>query len=129
MKGLRVCLQPGCPELVPSGRCPTHAKAVQQRYKRHVTSTPGVNYGRRWRKLREVVWAESPFCVDCGLLVPLSSAQLDHRTPHEGSPALFWSRANIQVMCGPCHSRKTAREVGIAPPPGPPAGHRGHNHA
>ena len=31
---------------------------------------------------------------------------VDHKKPHRGSAALFWSEGNLQVLCAsPCHSK------------------------
>ena len=36
----------------------------------------------------------------------------DHIEPHRGDPVLFWSRANLQCLCKPCHdSTKQAEEA------------------
>ena len=37
---------------------------------------------------------------------------VDHIVPHKGDKKLFWDSGNWQPLCGPCHSRKTAKEDG-----------------
>jgi 5-methylcytosine-specific restriction protein A len=37
---------------------------------------------------------------------------VDHIKPHQGDPELFWDSENLQALCAPCHSRKTASEDG-----------------
>jgi hypothetical protein len=37
---------------------------------------------------------------------------VDHIVPHSGDHDLFWSAANHQTLCEPCHNRKTATEDG-----------------
>lgn len=65
----------------------------------------------RWARLRAEVLAEAPCCRECWALGQLvSSAEVDHITPHRGDPAKFWDRGNLQALCKAHHSRKTARE-------------------
>lgn len=112
---MAICLVPGCPNIVERGRCDAHAKDVRQHQRRHHSGIPGVNYGRRWRQhVRPRVWAKDPHCADCGRLLRLCEAEIEHETSHEGDYDLFWDETNMRVRCKPCHSAKTAREVGFA---------------
>jgi hypothetical protein len=81
---------------------------------------PGINYGRRWRKAREVFLAKNPFCADpFGIhgksLVP--ATQVDHKIPHRGNPEIFWDVNNWQPLCAVCHSRKTMMHDAVVPKP------------
>jgi 5-methylcytosine-specific restriction protein A len=62
-------------------------------------------YGRRWRKLRDAYLATHPLC-ECGC--GYAAAVVDHRTPHNGNPALIFAWDNLQAMTKACHDRKTA---------------------
>jgi 5-methylcytosine-specific restriction protein A len=105
----RYCAHYPCGNTVTTGRyCPEHAGPARQNERRHYTGTPGINYGRPWRRLRLRYLAEHPYCVDCGAVLDL---EVDHQIPHEGDPELFWDEANWRTRCKPCHSRKTAGEV------------------
>lgn len=107
------CRKPGCGRLVRdgSGFCAAHQDAAkrpsnftksQSRHER--------GYGWAWEKLRKVVLAR-----DCGLCQPCSSAGrltpgkiVDHIIPKaEGGTD---DLENLQVICKPCHVRKTATE-------------------
>ncbi len=96
---LRPCAEPGCPVLVGRGRCPEHQ-----------TSRPweggagGRGYGRPWRRIREQVLTEEPFCRLCGA----PSAEVDHLIPraHGGSD----ERGNLRALCVACHASRTARQ-------------------
>lgn len=109
---LRVCSFAGCAERVPKGRCAAHQRQQRALERRHYAGTPGVNYGRKWRKARERYIAEHPLCVDCitdGKVTPTDV--IDHIQPHEGNAALFWDETNWQSLCFAHHSIKTARET------------------
>ena len=70
-------------------------------------------YGSRWEKLRAVFLRQHPLCASCESEGRCTAAtEVDHVIPHRGDQALFWAPGNLQPMCKPCHSRKTAREDG-----------------
>jgi 5-methylcytosine-specific restriction protein A len=113
IRPLRTCLEQGCPALVPSGRCPQHAQATRQHYKRHYSGTRGLNYGRRWQKVRLLFLQQHPLCVLCEAEHMVEPAtDVDHIQPHRGDYALFWDESNWQPLCKRHHSEKTAKEVG-----------------
>lgn len=69
----------------------------------------------RWRTLRELVLTSNPLCVMCraaGRVVVASV--VDHREPHKGDLALFWSLENLQGLCASCHSGPKRREENAA---------------
>ena len=70
-----------------------------------------------WRKLSKRHRQANPLCVLCearGLTTP--AELVDHVTPHDGDMTLFLDGANIQSLCGTCHSRDKARiEAAHAP--------------
>jgi len=105
---LKHCLEPGCPALVPLGRCPAHRKQERATANRFTVGA----YGRKWRRLRESHLAENPYCVDCLLEGRrLLGTDVDHIQPHRGDEALMWDPNNLQTLCERHHGRKTAREV------------------
>jgi 5-methylcytosine-specific restriction protein A len=63
--------------------------------------------GKRWRTLRAAILRRDPVCVACNRN---PANECDHITPHKGDARLFWNPANLQGLCKPCHSRKTATE-------------------
>jgi 5-methylcytosine-specific restriction enzyme A len=77
------------------------------RHSKRVTST------RRWQSVRHAVverdgWA----CVVCGEQRRL---EVDHVLPVRTHPELAFDPANLQVLCGPHHTRKTRIEIGHKP--------------
>jgi len=98
-----------CGEKVTEGSyCAQHRQAARQQERRHYTGTPGLNYGRPWRRHRARYLAAHPYCVDCGGVLDL---EVDHQVPHEGDAVLFWDESNWRTRCKRCHSTKTAREL------------------
>jgi 5-methylcytosine-specific restriction protein A len=121
---MRFCAEQGCSEKVERGRCASHAeakRATERRFTSAQTSPaqesryyPPVNYGRRWQRESKRFKADHPFCAECARSRRKTLAtQTDHIVPHRGDPQLFWRESNWQPLCGECHSRKTAREVGL----------------
>lgn len=68
--------------------------------------------GRRWMSMRHVVLVEEPVCMICGRR---SSTEVDHIIPVcKGGTDI---RDNLQGVCDECHAEKTAKDLGIKPPP------------
>ena len=62
-------------------------------------------YDHTYRKARAIVMAEEPLCRMCGVRL---ATECDHITPkHKGGTD---ARSNLQALCKPCHTDKTARE-------------------
>jgi 5-methylcytosine-specific restriction protein A len=94
---MRVCAQPGCPTLTPTGYCPTH------------TRTPWTGSDRRkrlpknWERIRRyILHRDNHTCRHCGH----PANQVDHITPGDNH-----NPDNLQALCGPCHNRKTSTEA------------------
>lgn len=76
-------------------------------------SSSSRGYDRRWEKARLTFIHENPLCVICLANGRVERATVvDHIIPHKGDKELFHDRTNLQALCGPCHSAKTAREDG-----------------
>lgn len=79
-------------------------------YQRH---SARVTRGPRWAALRlQALDRDGWQCVQCGTRKRL---EVDHIEPVRDRPDLSFSLSNLQVLCGRCHARKTAIEVGITP--------------
>lgn len=112
---LRSCLEPGCPQLVPRGRCATHARIVDRRR----GSAAERGYGTRWAKLSRAFRQQYPLCGMrpdgqapvmslCHERGEITAAtQTDHVVPHRGDSALLWDWLGLQSLCARCHARKT----------------------
>jgi hypothetical protein len=50
-------------------------------------------------------------CADCGRVVFPKGFEIDHIVPEIESPEGRADLGNLQVLCKPCHQRKTAREA------------------
>ena len=64
----------------------------------------------RWRRVREIVLSENPYCKECkrnGKRTPATI--VDHIKPiREGGE--IWDGDNLQGLCQSCHNKKTAKE-------------------
>jgi 5-methylcytosine-specific restriction endonuclease McrA len=79
--------------------------------------------GRPWRRLREQVLREEPWCTLCGRR---PSTQVDHILPLSQYPELAHERTNLRGSCARCNARRGAAMTnGRAQPKAPPQGY--HN--
>ena len=76
---------------------PDHAKLYNDHY---------------WKKASRAFRALHPLCAECERQgVVRAGTEVDHIVPHRGDYERFWdSENNWQVLCGACHSRKSAGE-------------------
>jgi 5-methylcytosine-specific restriction protein A len=78
-----------------------------KRHSKTVTST------RRWQSVRHAVLERDGWkCVQCG---ERRGLEVDHIKPVRSNPELSFDPANCQVLCGPCHTKKTRIECGHKP--------------
>ena len=103
---MQFCLEPGCGALVASGCCPAHARLTRP----HDVRAHRWYVSRRWLRLRQDVIRRDPFCRACRVEGRRTlTTDIDHITPHQGDALRFWDANNLQGLCKPCHSLKTAR--------------------
>ena len=111
MRPHMICAEPGCPAIaVERGRCAQHQPPARER-ERTPDTTPRPSpasrgYDANWRRLRDAHLRQEPACRECGQ----PATCVDHIVPlrYGGTH----DPGNLQSLCGPCHSRKTAREDG-----------------
>lgn len=107
-QSLRKCTYPGCNELVRSGRCAVHSS-------KRIYRDPAVKrlYNNpQWQVLRANQLAKSPWCAACLMQgYHVFATEVDHIQSHGGDPVLFFDENNLQSLCKPHHSSKTAQEV------------------
>jgi 5-methylcytosine-specific restriction protein A len=108
---LRACAQGRCPELVVSGYCANHGgnserAAGRKRFDDARGTAASRGYDAVWQRLRLVVLREEPVCRKCQRAL---SREVDHIVPIAAGGERL-ERSNLQGLCKPCHSRKTATE-------------------
>jgi 5-methylcytosine-specific restriction protein A len=111
MRAPSACNFPGCGVATTDGYCPAHK-----------TQSPRAQYDRQrdtlqpwrrwydlviWKSIRKVILQRDPICKACDRE---PSTEADHKQPFLGVWSLFVDLGNIQGLCKPCHSRKTATE-------------------
>ena len=108
---LKPCAHRLCPTLIPRGQrfCPTHSRTHYQQQDAERTNKAARRLYKtaRWGKVRALVLARDPLCVLCRRA---GSREVDHAVPVSDGGAM-WEMGNLQALCKPCHSRKTAEEV------------------
>lgn len=103
----RIC---PCGFSVPKGqRCACQQQRAKQRQqaddaKRGNSAARG--YDADWSKLRFRYLHRHPSCVVCGA----PATHVDHIQSVRETPHLRLVESNLRSMCGPCHSRRTARD-------------------
>jgi 5-methylcytosine-specific restriction protein A len=112
------CANPVCPNTTTGRYCEDCAKRVAQRFDRERADDPVRKLYRTatWRRTRMDVLMRDPVCKACG---HAASAEVDHIEPARKIVSLygeseFFNEERLQGLCGPCHSAKTATEVGWA---------------
>lgn len=99
-----------CGELTRTGAyCERHRREVSRQADEHRPSAAKRGYGHRWRKLRGMYLRSHPVCVVCrdaGRIV--EATEVDHIVAKRAGGTDHWN--NLQALCKPCHSRKTAME-------------------
>jgi 5-methylcytosine-specific restriction endonuclease McrA len=71
----------------------------------------------RWQRLRVRVFIRDNYT--CQICQRVTARPIgDHIVPHRGDPALFWSEANVQTLCKPCHDGEKQRRERRSPHPG-----------
>lgn len=113
LKPLRPCRHPGCSTLVRGGYCDAHQpKRIDQRNEES-KSWRWMYQTAMWQdELRPEQLLREPFCRECaryGLRV--RATDVDHIVDHKGDWHVFCDTTNLESLCHPCHSRKTAREL------------------
>lgn len=98
----KVCSKANCRHLTP---CPEHPRSPNHRQRNLPRSK--VYDTKRWQMVRAVKLANQPQCETCGA----PATDVDHHVPlrQGGAP---YDQTNLVALCHPCHSRKTALELG-----------------
>lgn len=115
MQTLRICSTPGCPEIVPTGKCARHKRIARKKTDERV----GRIRGSRWRDIRKNVFKSQAgrcFCPGCEMCNTRNKKQcfreaieVDHIIPLRdgGAPT---DRGNLRGLCHECHDVKTRAE-------------------
>lgn len=108
MRGaLKVCTQPGCPNLTPHTRCKQHRRPNAHRR----------GYNRTWQATRQAFLAANPTCISCGQ----PATEVDHKDGGGPNGPHGHDWANLAPYCKPCHARKTVtHDAGLGRSPRPP---------
>ena len=110
-KAKKPCSQPGCPNITDGQFCKEHKAAHDKEYDQQRGTSAERGYGANWQRLRKMVLARQPICEDPfgfhkEYNETVAANEVDHITPlaDGGSNEMI----NLQALCKPCHSTKTA---------------------
>lgn len=113
---LKLCNYAGCGSAAVKGStyCPAHkaqrdaAWALRKNLSggKRRPSARQMGYDSQWEKVRRMHLRGNPVCVACGA----PGEHVDHIVPMQQDPSRRLDMTNLQTLCRPCHSRKTARE-------------------
>ncbi|MHA6905138.1 HNH endonuclease [Ralstonia syzygii subsp. celebesensis] len=110
-----ICRHPGCGRRVDvPGYCTEHKQHERQwdstdRARARQAKRALATNSTAWRRLRESVLRDDPLCAECSRAGRVVIARL---VDHIDGDATNNERSNLQGLCWPCHSAKTAREDG-----------------
>jgi len=95
---------------VPKGSKCQHEQqrqATRQKANDAARGTPAERgYDKDWWRLRAAFLKAHPTCCVCGA----KATHVDHIKSVKEAPHLRLVPTNLRSMCGPCHSRRTARD-------------------
>lgn len=106
---LKPCPFQGCRAMInrTARWCEAHSIQRMKEYEATRLSVNERGYQGVWRKIRARILYRDPICRACGVA---GSAEVDHIVPKKRGGTN--DDSNLQGLCKPCHSRKTAREDG-----------------
>lgn len=106
-RALRVCSQPGCPELCAAGRCDSHRREADR--VRGTAVERG--YGTAHRVFRRAVLRRDPICVMPNCWRPSEHADHWPMSLRELRDAGLnpYEPSRGRGLCQPCHAKSTAK--------------------
>lgn len=105
---LSLCAVTGCPTLVPYGRCSEHAKQGRREADRRRPNGYQRGYTRQWAEFSKDYLIRHPWCTVCGE----RATDVDHIDGSGRNGPRAYDERNLQALCHPHHSSKTARHDG-----------------
>lgn len=105
---MKVCAEPGCPELTRSTYCDEHRLARRRASDRRRPNSTARGYDASWTRTRALYLKHHPICEDtCCHELAVEVHHLDGRGP-SGPLGHEWS--NLEALCKAHHSQRTAAE-------------------
>lgn len=106
---MKVCAEPGCPELTNTTRCPAHMKQKRRAEDKRRPNARQRGYDARWQQTRAQYLQAFPICQwPDGCLNP--ATDVHHRDGHGPRGDRGHDFSNLQGLCHAHHSKVTARE-------------------
>ncbi len=104
------CSRQGCPALTNTRFCPAHKTEHGRLFDVRRGNSNDRGYGATWRRLRALQLLREPLCRKCAEQGFIEEArEVDHIIPKARGGRN--DDSNLQSLCKPHHSAKTASEV------------------
>ncbi len=106
---LRICVEPGCPELTDSTRCERHRKAKRRAQDRRRPTANARGYDARWQRTRAEHLRLHPMCMDPeGCIQP--ATDVDHIDGLGPLGPRGHDHENLRSLCAHHHHVRTAKD-------------------
>ena len=109
----KICNFPSCNTIIePDKRyCNKHILEKKVPFINAIRSNESLYNTSRWRKLRNTILKEHPYCSKCGISIKEAQLDLHHIVPARGNIDLFYEESNCIPICKSCHRIITAKEI------------------
>lgn len=108
----KLCIK--CDSFYSADRCPKCTKQDNKTYSKYIRAKDRqkIYNCKRWKDLRDFVRLRDSFlCQEClknG--IETEGKEVDHIIELEDDISLAYDADNLQLLCVPCHQKKTAKE-------------------
>lgn len=114
---MSLCTSPGCPNLVPFGKCDEHKAQARQDSDRKRPHAAARGYDHKWQRFRADYLSRHRECEgDTCMRLPWwnrpDATDVDHSDGLGPHGPRGYDESNLQALCHACHSAKTARHDG-----------------
>ena len=106
----KLCSEVNCNTLIDNNKryCDKHTRIKLAPFANAVRFNAALYNTVKWRKLRQRILKEHPYCSKCGIDNKL---HIHHIIESKGNGDLFYDENNLTVLCESCHRIETAKEI------------------
>ncbi|MGK9345334.1 HNH endonuclease [Melissococcus plutonius] len=102
----KYCLQPGCRNLIATGKYCVEHKRKSKLTNRYYSKNKSFYKSNEWKALADYVRYRDQYkCTICGKPVFGRDAQVDHIKPIWLNPNLRLDESNLRLVCAKCHPK------------------------
>ena len=110
---LKLCSEVNCNTLIDYKKryCDTHIRVKLAPFANAVRFNAALYNTVQWRKLRQQILREHPYCTNCGISSKETTLEVHHKVPPKGNIELFYDENNCIPLCSQCHRIETNKEI------------------